>query len=62
MQPKNSKEVEIQLSICNLDKTGLFMSVFQLGSYGVAPKVVVAPEMWRRTEERLPTEFLSWDH
>lgn len=28
------------------DKTGLFMSVFQLGSYGVAPKVVVvAPEM-----------------
>lgn len=37
-------EGEIHLSICNLDKAGSLMSVFQLGSSWVAPKVIgVAP-------------------
>lgn len=37
---------EIHLSIFNLDKAGSFMTVFQLGSSWVAPKVIgVAPDM-----------------
>lgn len=37
---------KIHLCICSLDKTGSFMSVFQLGFYRVAPKGVgVAPDM-----------------
>lgn len=37
---------QIHLSICNLDKTGTFMRVFQLGSsWAVAEVIGVAPDM-----------------
>lgn len=37
---------QIHLSICNLDKTGTFMRVFQLGSSWVVAEVIgVAPGM-----------------
>lgn len=52
---------EIHLSIHNLDKTGSFINVFQLGSSWVAPKVMgMAPDMCSDTARgTLPCRVLK---